>query len=143
MSLPVFPSARAVALSGFRAGSLRSVFPRPSSRSGSGFVLVCSFACPRRAGVFAGRWAGRLGVSVSVRRSAGLWSVSVPVAPVWLSVLFVGCLAVSGGLRGFRRSLGCSGLLFSGSRVPTAAPVSRSRVVPTAARASRPGLIQF
>jgi len=112
---PVFPSARLVAFSAFRSGSLRSVLPRPSSRSGSGFVLVCSFASPRRAGLFAARWAGRLGVSVSLRRSAGLWAVSVPVAPVWLSVLSVGCLVVSGGVRGFRRSLGCSGLLFGGA----------------------------
>ena len=101
-------SARSLAFSAFRAGSLVSLVFRPSSRSFSGAVVVARFACPRCAGLFARRWASRLGVSVAVRGGA----VSVPVAvpssrPLWLGRLVV----CSGGLRGFVRSLGSAGVV--------------------------------
>ncbi|KKN69243.1 hypothetical protein LCGC14_0442380 [marine sediment metagenome] len=108
------PSFGPVARSAFRAGSLRGVFPRSSSRARSGAVLVCLFSCPRRAGSFAARWAGRCGVSVSLRRWAGLWAVSVPVSvgsSRWPpSVGRV--VSVVGGLRAFRLALLSSGLAF-------------------------------
>jgi hypothetical protein len=47
--------------------------------SGAQAVLVCSFASSVRAASFAKRWAGRLGQSVTLRRSGALFSVCVPV----------------------------------------------------------------
>ncbi|MCP4542668.1 MAG: hypothetical protein GY832_36560 [Chloroflexi bacterium] len=88
MSANQIPSARQAAFSAFRAGSLRSVTVRPSSRAASGVVLVAAFASFPRARSFARRWAFRLGFSVVVRRSGGVplscapstgWAVSVPV----------------------------------------------------------------
>lgn len=106
-------SSRSVAWSAFVSGSLRSVSLRPG-RSGARAVLVCSFACARRAGRFAARWARRLGRSVALRRvPGGQWSVSVPVAlrsfrwPVGVCRR----LSWSGGLRGFVAVLGAAGLV--------------------------------
>ena len=101
-------SARFLAFSAFRAGSLVSLLFRPSSRSFSGAVAVARFGCPARAGAFARLWARRLGVAVAVRGC----SVSVPVAvpssrPAWLGRLVV----CSGGLRGFLRSLSSAGVV--------------------------------
>ncbi len=105
-------SSRSVAWSAFVSGSLRSVLLRPG-RSGARAVLVCSFGCAQRAGAFAARWARRLGRSVAVRRVAGLFSVSVPVALA--SFRWPRCvgqrLSWSGGLRGFVRALGAGGLV--------------------------------
>ncbi|MCZ7568898.1 MAG: hypothetical protein M5U01_09975 [Ardenticatenaceae bacterium] len=116
MPVPVPSSAPAparVAWSAFRAGSLRSLLLRSSSRSFSRAVLVCTFACPVRAGAFAARWARRLGVAAAVRRApGGLWAVSVPVAQRssrWPAGAFA-LLPVTGGVRGLRRLLGWSGL---------------------------------
>ena len=101
---------------GFRAGSLVGLLFRPSRWSRSGSVLVCSFRSAPRAGSFARRWAGRLGLSVAVRRSGRGWAVSVPV--FWPSsrgpagggrVVFW-----SGGLRGFVRALGAAGFVWWG-----------------------------
>jgi hypothetical protein len=73
---------RSLSFSAWRAGSLRSLVLRASRRSFSGAVVVASFACPRRAGRFAARWARRLRVVVLVRRAGpGLWDVSVPCMP--------------------------------------------------------------
>ena len=106
-------SVRCLAFSAFRAGRLRLLCLRPSLHASSGLVLVAGFACPRAAGRFAARWARRLGVSVAVRRSPGLWSVSVPVRlassrrpPSPVVALPLG----SAGLRSFLRGLACSGL---------------------------------
>jgi hypothetical protein len=110
--LSVASSPVCIARSAFRAGSLRGLLLRPSRRSFSGAVLVCWFGCPRRAGRFAARWAGRLGVSVVVRCSAGQWQVAVPVrrgSSRWPQCVGLR-LPVRGGLRGFRQALGWSGL---------------------------------
>ena len=110
-------SLRFLLFSAFRAGALRLLRLRPSSRSASGSVLVASFACPRAAGAFAARWAGRLGSSVALRRSPGLWSVSVPVrlgsSRVPGSCLLVSTLVLlpgSAGVWSFLRRLRSSGL---------------------------------
>lgn len=100
---PPLPLFRSVARSAFRAGSLASVARRPASWSAAVLVGVFGFRSSARAGAFASRWASRLGVSVRVRRSAGLWVVAVPVAGV-PSGSRAG-LWVSGGLRGFVRVL--------------------------------------
>lgn len=101
-----------VARSGFRAGSLVSVLLRPSSRSRSGAVLVCSFRSAPRAARFARRWAGRVGVSVACRRSPVGFSVSVPVS--LRSSRWPSCAGLAlwsrGGVRGFARLLRSSGL---------------------------------
>ena len=101
-SAPVPPPSpsrfRSVAFSAFRAGSLASVALRPASWSPSVLVGVFGFRAPSSAGSFAARWAARLGVSVRVRRSAGLWAVAIPVAGV-PSGSRAG-LWVRGGLRG-------------------------------------------
>jgi hypothetical protein len=110
-------SLRSLCFSAFRAGSLRALVLRPSSRSASGFVLACAFACPVRARRFAARWSARLGLSVSLRRVSGFWSVSVPVFWPGRS-RGPGCLVsgrrprfwVCGGLRGFLRGLRASSL---------------------------------
>jgi len=75
-----------VVRSAFRAGSLRLAAVAPSSRSFSRAVVLCFFACPASARVFAARWSARCRVSVAVRPSppsagapAALWCVSVPV----------------------------------------------------------------
>jgi hypothetical protein len=94
---------RSVAFSAFRAGSLASVALRPASWSGAVLVSVLGFRSPASAGAFASRWAGRLGVAVSVRRSGALWAVAVPVAGV-PSGARAG-LWVRGGLRGLLRCL--------------------------------------
>jgi hypothetical protein len=105
-------SSRSVAFSAFVSGSLRGLLLRPG-RSGARAVLVCSFGCLRRAGRFAARWARRLGRSVVVRRVAGLFEVSVPVALA--SCRWPRCvgfrLSWSGGLRGFVAALGAGGLV--------------------------------
>ena len=104
-SAPVPPPSRfrSVAFSAFRSGSLASVALRPASWSPSVLVGVFGFRAPSSAGSFAARWAGRLGVSVRVRRSAGLWAVAVPVAGV-PSGSRAG-LWVRGGLRGLLHAL--------------------------------------
>ena len=105
-------SVASVCFSAFRAGSLSGLLLRPSSRAFSGVVLVAVFSNHQRAGVFAGRWAARLGVRVSIRRHPAGWAVSVPVAlpasrwPVGAGSL----LPVRGGVRGLHRLLGWSGL---------------------------------
>jgi len=102
-------SAGSLCRSAWSVGSLRAFCFRSSSRSFSGSVLVASFACPRRAGRFAARWARRLRVSVFVRRGpGGLWAVSVPA-------LGLPPAAVSGSVaglsvRGFRAALVASGV---------------------------------
>lgn len=105
-------SVRSLCFSAFRSGSLAGLLLRPSRRAASGRVLVCSFRSAAGASRFARLWAGRLGVSVAVRCSAGLWSVSVPVS--WPSSSWPGCVGrvvwVRGGLRGFLAALGWSGL---------------------------------
>lgn len=95
--MAAFPAPVRVLWSAFRAGSLASVLLRPSSRSGSGAVLVCSFRSLACAGAFARRWALRLGVSVAVRSGAGLFAVSVPVGA---SVSAPVALPVAGGVCG-------------------------------------------
>jgi hypothetical protein len=96
-------SVRSVAFSAFRSGGLVSVALRPARWSASVLVLVAGFRSPVGAGVFARRWAARLGRSVVVRQSGRFWSVSVPVAGVpsgsWSG------LWVRGGLRGLLRAL--------------------------------------
>ena len=105
-------SVRSLVFSAFRAGGLRSVLLRTSTRARSGTVVVAVFACPVRAGGFARRWAGRLGLSVFVRRHPGGFAVSVPVKlphtrlPIGAGRL----LPVSGGLRGLLSVLASSGL---------------------------------
>lgn len=74
------PRVSVVLWSAFRAGGLVAVLLRPSRHARSGRVLVAVFVCPRRAGAFARRWAGRLGLAVVVRRHPAGWAVSVPVA---------------------------------------------------------------
>lgn len=86
---------RSLAFSALRAGSLAGVVLRPSSRSGSGFVLVARFRSAASAGAFARRAAARLGYFVVVRGPA----VSVPCAPPRSApVLAAGRLALSPGL---------------------------------------------
>ena len=105
-------ATKSVVWSAFRAGSLRAVQLRPSVHARSGAVCVCSFRSATAAGQFARRWALRLGLSVAVRRSAGLWAVSVPVrrsSSRWpVSVGRV--LSVAGGIRAVARVLAFSGL---------------------------------
>jgi len=105
-------SVRSLCFSAFRAGSLAGLLLRPSRRAPSGRVLVCVFVSPVAAGRFAGLWAGRLGVSVAVRRHPLGAAVSVPVSfPSSRWPLGVGrLLSWSGGLRGFVRCLAWSGL---------------------------------
>jgi hypothetical protein len=107
LSLPAPRSARGVAWSAFVSGSLRALRLRPG-RSGAAFVLVCGFASAARAGLFAARWASRLGRSVVVRRCGLLWAVSVPVAPP--PAVALGRLRWAPGLRGFALALAGSGL---------------------------------
>ena len=105
----LFPP-RSLAFSAFRSGGLRGLVFRPSSRSFSHFVAVCSFASRAAAARFARRWAVRLGVSVAV---SGL-SVSVPCLPprhsrwpAWVGrPVFFG-----GGVRGLVRGLSARGLV--------------------------------
>ena len=95
---------RSAAFSAFRAGSLASVALRPASWSSSSVLVgVFGFRSAASAGSFAARWAARLGVSVRVRRSAGLWAVAVPVAGI-PSGSRAG-LWVRGGLRGLLHAL--------------------------------------
>lgn len=102
-SLAVQPQPRPVAFSAFRSGSLASVAFRPASWSGRQLVLVAGFRRPASASQFAGRWSARLGLAVRVRRAAGLWAVSVPVAGIpsgqWSGAW------VRGGVRGLVRAL--------------------------------------
>ena len=84
--MSVAPSVSSIVWSAFRSGSLWGVRVRPSSRSRSGVVVVLGFSAHASAATFAARWAGRLGLSVVVRRTGGFWCVSVPVAgcvPFW------------------------------------------------------------
>lgn len=109
----ISPSPRKVALSAFRAGSLRSLLLRTSSHSYTGAVVVCVYASRARANHFAGIWARRLGVGVFVRRSGGQWSVSIP-AVVRHTVWPVGSgrrVSVVGGLRVFRQVLAPAGFV--------------------------------
>ncbi len=103
-SLPPSPSVASVVWAGFRSGGLVAWAVRPSARASSGWVCALSFGSVAAAGRAARRAAGRAGVSVAVRRSGALWSVSVPVAPVgWLSgALFFGGV---GGVRGVAAAL--------------------------------------
>ncbi|MCP4544271.1 MAG: hypothetical protein GY832_44730 [Chloroflexi bacterium] len=107
-------SPRSVAFSAFRAGSLRSITVRPSSRAASRVVLVAAFASFPRARSFARRWASRLGFSVVVRRSGALWAVSVPVVIRarcrWLLAGGGIFAPVVGGLRGLLAVVGSWGL---------------------------------
>jgi hypothetical protein len=104
----MYPSSSlSVLRSAFRSGSLSSFLFRSSNRSLSGVVVECSFSSAPRAGRFASRWSARLGVPVFVRRGAGFWFVSVPVAspgafPSWFGFF----VPVRGGLRGFCSVLG-------------------------------------
>ena len=72
------PSFRFLAAAASAAGSPAVPVARPSSRSFSGWVCVCSFLSPAAARAFAVFAAGVVGRSVVVR---GL-SVSVPCAAV-------------------------------------------------------------
>jgi hypothetical protein len=104
-------SIRSLCFSAFRAGSLSALLLRPSSRARSGRALVCVFASAPRAGVFARRWACRLGVSVVVRRHPAGWAVSIPVVVATSRLPGQGYLwPVSGGLRGLISILRSSGL---------------------------------
>jgi len=105
-------SIRHLVFSAFRAGGLRSVLLRSSSRSRSGVVLVAVFGSSHRAAAFARRWAVRLGLGVFVRRHPGGFAVSVPVVlPSSRPPLGFGqLLAVRGGVRGLVSLLGWSGL---------------------------------
>lgn len=107
-------SPRSLAFSAFRSGSLVRLRLRSSFSAPGGFVVVAFFRCPARAGAFARRWAGRLGVSVAVRRSGALWAVPVPCAPVPRRFVVPSPVCVGGGglwvsavggLRSFLRSL--------------------------------------
>lgn len=104
-------SARSLCFSAFRAGGLRGLVFRPSSRSGSGFVVVAQFARPQNAARWARLWSGRLGVSVAVR--GGGLSVSVPCARPRHSVCLALCrpLFFGGGVRGLVRGLAVGGLV--------------------------------
>ncbi len=101
-------SIRSLSFSAFRAGSLAGLHLRPSSHARTGRVLVCLFRSAASAGAFARRWAGRLGLSVAVRRHPAGFAVSVPVA--FGSSRWPGCagrvVSWSGGLRGFVAALG-------------------------------------
>ena len=106
------PWSRSLAFSAFGSGSLRSLVLRRSRRSFSGWVVVASFASPPRAGVFAARWAGRLGLSVVARRVGSFLAVSVPCAPPAGGGGAAGCVlarvACVGGLRRLVRLLSFS-----------------------------------
>jgi len=110
--MPSKKNVRFLIFSAFRAGGLRAVSLRSSTRSRSGIVLVAVFACRHRAAAFARRWAGRLGVGVFVSSHPAGFAVSVPVSlpsshpPHTFGLL----LPISGGVRGLLRLLGWSGL---------------------------------
>ncbi|MFN8468257.1 MAG: hypothetical protein U0X20_22045 [Caldilineaceae bacterium] len=93
--------------SAFHAGGLRGVCLRPSSRSFSGAVLVCSFRSFASAARLAARLARRFpgAAAPRVRRAvspSGVvgFVVSVPVDIPALGVAACGAYPVRGGVRG-------------------------------------------
>lgn len=104
----MFSAPRSLAFSAFRAGGLRVVVVRPSARSRSGWVLVCSFSSALAASRFARRWSARLRLAVAVRPG---FAVSVPCsAPPSRCPGLCFPVAAVGGLRVLVRSLAVAGL---------------------------------
>jgi hypothetical protein len=97
-------SPRAAFWLAFRCGSLRGVCLRSSSRSFSGFVLVCGFGSFASAARLAARLSRRLPPAAAprVRRVAGRsgsgWAVSVPVGLPLLGLAAFGVFPVRGGV---------------------------------------------